>query len=483
MLVHKRRARAAAAVVTLCAAASVCLAQSPPGTPKPSTGAPGDKAGRNDPFGTQGEKAEQSKSQAEQVAQNRKPLIGHITITGNKHTVEALIRRAMVIREGAELDDDSVRVSRIRLLQLGAFSDAQVEVERQARKGFVDVKVKVVERNTYFVTDLFYGSTPLTGFFGGLGAADANFAGLGLGLAVQAVYGTSFQRALRVSLYEPSFHVLDNTFVAGITELLERGVENGCGNPDCVSEGSRLRYTRAETEVNLGVRNAAFDRFLFGYRIEVLDAFHQGPDDSGAPFIHRGHSNISAFTFEFDRDSRDETFLPTRGSRLQAFVTFSSLAIGSDYEYSRYLLQLEQWIPQGGGRAFRLDAVAGAVQGDAPFFDRFYVADWSFFNVGSATARALEMNFSPDPRYDDILAVVGAEYDIPLWRTEFFHIKRAYVAFGGRFVYSEETPGAGRTPLSKTPFSADIAFRFDTPIGLVNFSVAFLADSLLKHVL
>jgi len=38
------------------------VAQAPPGTPKPSTGAPGDKAGRNDPFGTQGEKADKAQS-------------------------------------------------------------------------------------------------------------------------------------------------------------------------------------------------------------------------------------------------------------------------------------------------------------------------------------------------------------------------------------------------------------------------------------
>jgi outer membrane protein insertion porin family len=463
--------------------AGAAIAQSPPGTPKPATGAPGDKAGRNDPFGTQGAKADETRSQAEDVAHERKPIIAKINVKGNAHTARALILRAMVMKEGDELDDTAVHVARIRLLQLGAFSDAQVEVVKETREGFVHIDVTVVERNPYFVTDFLYGSTPLTDFFGGLGVADANFAGLGLGLSAQALYGTDWQRALRISLYEPSFRLFDETFVGGVTQMLIRGVENACGNPDCLSANERMRYTRSQTEANIGVRNASFDRFLFGYRLEILDSFREGPPGSGAPYILGGHSHISAFTFEFDRDSRDETFLPTHGSRIQAFVTVSSRAIGSSYEYSRYLLQLEQWIPQGGGRALRLDAVAGVVQGDAPFFDRFYVADWSYFNVGTATSRALEINLSPDPRYDDVLAVLGAEYDIPLWRTEWLHIKRAYVAFGVRFVYSEETPGAGRTPLSKSPFSGDIAFRFDTPIGLVNFSVAFLADSLLKHVL
>lgn len=470
------------AIVALLAA-TAAVAQAPPGTPKPSTGAPGDKAGRNDPFGTQGAKAEKTRSQAEELSHERKPIVARITVKGNAHTLETLIRRAMVLKEGDELDDQAVHVARIRLLQLGAFSDAQVAVTREPREGFVDLTVTVVERNPYFITDFMYGSTPLTDFFGGVGVADADFAGLGLGLSVQALYGTTWQRALRVSLYEPSFRLFDETFVAGVEELLERGVENACGNPDCVSLGSRLRYTREQSEANLGIRDGAFGRFLFGYRIEALDSYRDGPPASGAPYILAGHSHVSALTFEFDRDSRDETFLPTHGSRIQAFLTLSSRAIGSSYEYSRALLQLEQWIPQGGGRALRLDAVGGVVQGEAPFFDRFYVADWSYFNVGTATARALEMNFSPDPRYDDFLAVLGAEYDFPLWRHEIFHVKRAYLALGARFVYSEQTPGADRTPLSSSPFSGDVAFRFDTPIGLVNFSVAFLADSLLKHVL
>lgn len=180
--------------------------------------------------------------------------------------------------------------------------------------------------------------------------------------------------------------------------------------------------------------------------------------------------------FAFDRDGRNETFLPTRGSRVLAEIKLSTRAMYSSYDYARFMAQYEQWIPQGGGRALRLDFGGGLVQGDAPFFDRFYAADWSYFALGYATPRLYDMNFSPDPRYDRVLLLTGAEYDFPLWRTPSFVLKRGYLAVGGRLVYTSATPGGARTMVSAIPFSADISVRVESPFGLVSLSLGYITD-------
>jgi hypothetical protein len=154
----------------------------------------------------------------------------------------------------------------------------------------------------------------------------------------------------------------------------------------------------------------------------------------------------------------------------------SSRAIMSTYEYARFMLQYEQWVPQGGGRAWRLDLAAGLVQGNAPFFERFFAADWSYFALGVAVPRLLDLNFSPDPRYDTVLGLVGTEYDFPLWKTPSFFLKRGYLALGGRVLYTSATPGGPRSMVSKTPFSADVAIRVDSPIGVLSVSLAYLFD-------
>jgi outer membrane protein assembly factor BamA len=172
-------------------------------------------------------------------------------------------------------------------------------------------------------------------------------------------------------------------------------------------------------------------------------------------------------------DTRDDFFFPREGMRSLVQVTFGSRLLGGDYEYSRYLLQLETAFSLFG--RLRFQGALGAAQGSAPFFDRFYGADWSYFALGPAVGRALELNFSTDSRYDAFLAMGGVEYGQPLWSSSGF-FKRGYLGVGTRVVYSTATLGGVRTPFSRTPISADVALRFDTPVGVFNLSAGYLVD-------
>jgi outer membrane protein assembly factor BamA len=185
---------------------------------------------------------------------------------------------------------------------------------------------------------------------------------------------------------------------------------------------------------------------------------------------------VSALTAGYDRDTRNDLFFPTDGTRLQVSIVFGSEVLGGDYEYGRYLVSLEGDFGFRTGHALKLLGTAGAVQGDAPFFERFYPADFAYFSIGPALGRALELNFSTDSRYDAYLAMLGAEYGIPLWTSPGF-FQRAYLALGARWLFSEARAGAGRTPTSSIPFSADVALRLDTPVGSFNVSVAYALDN------
>jgi hypothetical protein len=166
--------------------------------------------------------------------------------------------------------------------------------------------------------------------------------------------------------------------------------------------------------------------------------------------------------------------LPSEGFRGVGQITFASRALGGDYEYSRYLVQVETAF--GVGRLpLRLQAALGAAQGEAPFFERFYPADYSYFAIGPALGRALELNFSTDSRYDAFLAMGGAEYAAKLWaRGGFF--RRAYLALGVRGVWSNGRLGGTRTSYSASPASADVALRLDTPVGVFNLSLGYAVD-------
>ncbi len=427
---------------------------------------------------------------------SRRYVLERIRIDGLTRTRESEVRGRLDMVEGEVLDERAVLLARLRLLQLGWFSRVETRVERGSERGLVVLVVEVTERNTLVVSDLWLGSTPPQPLYGGLGLSEGNFLGRGLVVAGAFVYGgtgtgrplTPARFALRGTVADPELSLGGVRLVAGLTGLFLRGEELLCEDPECDGwrnrweDAPRLRYERLGGEATFGFRPGTFERLQAGLRVERVDAtaldgsFTLG--DGDAPFVRPGRSYLTAFTASYDRDTRNDLFLATAGTRLNLGLVLGTEALGGDYEYSRYLLQAETNHLLPSGHALKLLGAAGAVQGDAPFFERFYPADWSYFTVGPALGRALELNFSTDHRYDAYLAMLGAEYAVPLWgEGAFFH--RGYLALGARWLTTMARAKAGRTPASSSPFSAEVALRLDTPIGSFNVSLGYALDNFL----
>jgi outer membrane protein assembly factor BamA len=423
-------------------------------------------------------------------------VVERITIKGLKKGRSAAVRRHLLVEAGDELDDRAVLLSRLRLLQLGWFSQVDARVERGSARGLVVLVFTVVERNTILLTDLVMGTTDAQPVYGGLGLSEQNLLGLGWSLGASFVYGGAplgrpadpDRFALRGSFFAPDLPIEGvGRLVAGATAWVLRGEEFACDRADCepwsedLSAAPRLRYRRAGWDLVAGLRTSPFDRVLAGWRFDRASA-EALPEGAGLayapPDIQRGRSLVSALVVTWEHDTRNDLFLPREGLRLSTQVTFASRLFGSDYEFSRYLVQAESAFALG-GLPLRLQLQAGAVQGDAPFFDRFYAADLSYFAVGPALGRALELNFSTDSRYDAFAAVGGLEWAIPLTRVHGRFFQRAYVAVGARALFTSAELGGGRTDVSALPVSADVALRFDTPVGAFNASLGYALDNLL----
>jgi outer membrane protein assembly factor BamA len=426
----------------------------------------------------------------------RRYQIEQIRISGLSRVRDDEVRRHLLTAEGELLDDERVLLSRLRLLQLGWFSKVETRVERGSERGLVVLVFQVLERNTLLVTDLVLGTTDPQPVYGGFGLSQQNFLGRGLGLSGAFVYGGSpagrpedpARLAVRASFFAPDVAVpgVKERLVFGATLLLLRGEEFACGDPDCEPFASDygaapvVRYERLAGEATVGVRPGPFERIHATFRYERVEATPSGPVPPSAeagPPILSGRSYVSAITGTYELDTRDDFFLPRDGLRAVAQVTFGSRLIGGDYEYSRYLLNLETAFALL--RApLRFQAFLGAAQGEAPFFERFYGADFSYFAIGPALARALELNFSTDSRYDAFVAMAGLEYAVPLWSSSGF-FRRGYLALGLRGVHSTATLGGQRTPFSRSPVSGEAALRLDTPVGAFNLSLGYAVDNFL----
>lgn len=434
----------------------------------------------------------------EAPALTRRYAIERIELNGLAHTRADEVRRHLLVQEGELLDDQRVLLSRLRLLQLGWFSRVETRLERGSERGQVVLVFDLTERNTLIITDFVLGTTPAQPIYGGLGLSQQNFLGRGLGLSGAFVYGGTpagrrsdpSRYTLRGGFFAPDLTVAGlPPLVFGASGLYLRGEELACGDPGCdafsgrLGSAPRLRYERAGGELTVGFRPGPFERISMSYRLEHLHGQGLGAalDPTGAaaaPPIRAGDSTLAILSGTYEIDTRDDFFFPTEGVRGVVQVGLASRIVGGDYEYSRYLLQLETGFGLLGQR-LRFQGTLGAVQGEAPFFDRFYAADYSYFAVGPALGRALELNFSTDSRYDAFLAMGGLEYAVPLWARGDRFFQRGYLAVGARGVWSSRTLGGSRTGFSKVPLSCDVALRLDTPVGTFDVSLAYALDNAL----
>ena len=417
-------------------------------------------------------------------------MIEHIELRGLSRTRPEAVRRHLLFAEGEILDPERVLLSRLGLLQLGWFSRVETHVERGTERGKVLVVIEVVERNTLIVTDLVLGSTRPQPLYGGLWRSRSRTSwGRGWGSPA----GSSTAGRPRAAAGTPTA----TRFAPGSTRPISGSRAcawwRGSRACSCGARSSPVRTWSARPSPattaprRAPATSAPAGRSCWGSGRARSSGSRRATGSSGCsppasaspegagPSVHEGWSTLAALTGSYEVDTRDDFFYPTEGFHATGHITLASRLVGGDYEYSRYLIQTDTAyslfrLP------LRLQAAVGAVQGDAPFFDRFYAADYSYFAVGPALGRAMELNFSTDSRYDAFLSMAGLEYGSPLWNRKDTPFHRAYLAVGVRGVWSSATLGGGRTAFSRFPLSADVALRLDTIIGTFNLSVGYLLD-------
>jgi hypothetical protein len=201
--------------------------------------------------------------------------------------------------------------------------------------------------------------------------------------------------------------------------------------------------------------------------------------------IHQGQSRLASLSLSLDIDTRSDPVLPSSGTRLSLTLQTALPAIGSDYGYAKGVLQASWYAPVR-RHVLGLHGYAGAIFGDAPYFERFFVGDFNQL----LPPRALGLNFSTLPsrnflgtsvashRYEAFAARLLVEYAVPLWRRHgFVYRGDAFAAFGAFALASQDdlrvrdvAPGRA-LPADLT---ADLGIRLDTYVGIFTLSIANL---------
>jgi hypothetical protein len=204
------------------------------------------------------------------------------------------------------------------------------------------------------------------------------------------------------------------------------------------------------------------------------------PDGTQVPIdfmIDEGSSRVGTATASLDYDSRSDPVLPRSGMRLALSVETATSLLGSDYSYVKTVFDGDFYFKMPHG-ALGLHLFGGAIGGNAPYFDRFFIGDLDLL----LPRRALGINFSTQPapnflgtsiaghRYDDFAGRLLVEYAVPIWRHRgLVYGGDAFVAVGLLEMGDEDELTSGSPPIGLT---GDLGLRLDTYVGVFTISIA-----------
>lgn len=427
-----------------------------------------------------------------------------IQLRGNTRTERRVVLRYLPFKPGGvfDVDDPEVQLSRYRLLGTGFFRDVQFSLKKGSQRGLVVLVVDVTERNTIVINDISMGLAAdadhdgrverLSGY-AGLDVSETNLAGTGITLGGAMAFA-EHQLALRVRFLDPAF--LSSNWMVGGT-LLYNDARDFFGNADVLwanpeqdktSHSAIVDYTRFGGSLGVGRDLSVSTQFWLHYRLESLNALYpweashlRGFEVEPIDFdIIRGHSVLSTLRGTLQIDTRDHPFLPTRGSFVTLTTEVGLLPAGRDYDYARVDAQASRWLRlPWKDHVLRLSAFAGAISGNAPFFEQYYVGDFSDFLPDRVLGVSLDhrspKNFLgtqiAEVRYGKYAFDANAEYRIPLYRgrhtvfgIDFFGSGGLYsVASDRDFTHPPDAySGFARFPLDLT---FNLGFRMDTSAG------------------
>jgi outer membrane protein assembly factor BamA len=437
-------------------------------------------------------------------------LVQAVEVRGNRKTDDRLILRELGIVPGDVITPDDLRVStaELRLYSLGYFlrvglrirkADGLAAADRTAGSPVVLV-VEVEEKGTVLLNALYLGTSESTLFWGGLDVSETNFLGRGITLGGGFVRSTTptvpeavAGQALSLRASGPPRR--DGLLLGG-SFLYSRGSEffQAFGADDEVdpTKWRALTARRLGGTLSVGGELSRAARFSTEGRFETVRADlpairtrDLGGEARPIDFqIHAGQSRLASLTAALDFDTRSDPVLPARGRRISVSVEAAVPVLGSHYSYAKGIAQASFYFPSFRGHVIALHGFTGAILGQAPFFNRFFVGDLNAL----LPPRALGLNFATLPsrnfldnsisgkRYDDYAARALIEYAVPLWRGRRFAYRGdAFAAFGAFGLASLDDLRARDTSRSRAvpiDLTADLGLRLDTYIGIFILSVA-----------
>ncbi len=327
--------------------------------------------------------------------------LGYVDIIGLNYTKEKVIRREVVLKEGKVFRAGVLRRSLEKIYNLGFIEYVEPEIRPTPKENEVDLVLNVAEGKPGILS-AGAGYSTVDQLVGTLQVQHINLLGRAQRLNLMWEFGARKQ-SYEISWTEPWF--LDRPMSFGID------VFNTERNRDYGAIYNAYKESRKGGTVRVGPRLSDILSLLFSYSYEEIKIFHIHPNIVRE--IIPSRNVTSSLSSQVIRDTRDNIFDASRGSRNSLSLQYAGGLLGGDVNFLKTIARSSWFIPTFW--KFVLSAnfqfgwtAAFAPSTDVPIYERFYVG-------GAETVRGYRYRGEIGPAAGGrTMMVLNFEYKFPI---------------------------------------------------------------------
>ncbi|HRP68965.1 MAG TPA: BamA/TamA family outer membrane protein [Turneriella sp.] len=274
------------------------------------------------------------------IAEGDKGYIENIIVKGNKKTLDKVIRRELLVKEGELFNSELVQRSRERVMNLQFFKEVNVDARPGSSEGKMNLVIDVEEQPTGTISlGGGYGTT--TGFSIFTEVAENNLNGTGQRISGRVEFGP-LRTMLEASWMEP--WLFDKPWSLSLSAFyISRRVLAGSINIATNDESATYNLDTMGFTVGIGHRFLVNWGHYHRYSPQISIAANASSmvDDSVFLLVQRGWQFKNMITNGIYYDNRDNIFNTTRGMRFEFSHDFVGNILGGQDHFMRYYPQFD----------------------------------------------------------------------------------------------------------------------------------------------
>jgi len=387
------------------------------------------------------------------IHKGKKVFFDRITISGNTKTRDKVIRRELKAGEGDLYSATAMKRGRQKLKTSGYFKEVEFTTSRGTSDDKINLDIKVEEAPTGAI-GFGLGFSSREGVMTTASISERNLFGLGYRSHLKGTLGGDSER-FKFGFTDPWF--LGTPTTAGFNFYFEESTLFNTYSSDVV--GANLTLGRYLTDY--------ISASLTG-RAERVDIFDISPDASKEIKEQEGTRDTISLTLKLTRDTRDDFFNPTKGSRHTLSLENAGGVLGGDNTFYTVTGDTNWYFPLPLDTVLHLRGRSGIVEGydgkDAPIYERFFIG-------GINTIRGFEYG-EAGPK-DETGEVIGGEKMV-IFNSEFLIPLNKALGLKGVLFYDG---GKGWTEdFGSWKHAVGFGIRWLSPIGPIRLDWGYNLD-------